>query len=217
MTTTIATHIPFGKYTIHVIHTDKLEKHIGDVVVDKFGDMHIFTENDGFEYGKTTTNCIILITQPVTVEYSKHPEVWYFDLLHNDKPYRKIENDVHTSTESVIMLTYGMELEHVDKLNSIQLQDILIVIKNHSNTVQIQEDTEAFSLMIEKIHTYPKIMQDIFAKANDIFKLQQEKNVLVKRQKYEQAANVRQQELDLFAELPNIEDLKILYNCLNRK
>jgi ssDNA-binding Zn-finger/Zn-ribbon topoisomerase 1 len=47
---------------IHLLSTDKPIKNVGDLVKDKYGDIHIFTKNDGKEYGKTTTKINIYIT-----------------------------------------------------------------------------------------------------------------------------------------------------------
>jgi hypothetical protein len=47
---------------IHILPTDKPIKNVGDLVKDKYGDIHIFTKNDGKEYGKTTTKINIYIT-----------------------------------------------------------------------------------------------------------------------------------------------------------
>jgi hypothetical protein len=47
---------------IHVLPTDKIIKNVGDLVKDQYGDTHIFTKNDGKEYGKTTTKLNIYIT-----------------------------------------------------------------------------------------------------------------------------------------------------------
>jgi hypothetical protein len=47
---------------VHVLSTDKLIKSAGDLVKDKYGSIHIFTKNDGKEYGKTTTKLNIYIT-----------------------------------------------------------------------------------------------------------------------------------------------------------
>jgi hypothetical protein len=47
---------------IHVLQTDKIIKNVGDLVKDQYGDTHIFTKNDGKEYGKTTTKLNIYIT-----------------------------------------------------------------------------------------------------------------------------------------------------------
>ncbi|MEY3420923.1 MAG: hypothetical protein RIR48_1212, partial [Bacteroidota bacterium] len=46
---------------VHVLSTDKLIKSAGDLVKDKYGSIHIFTKNDGKEYGKTTTKLNIYI------------------------------------------------------------------------------------------------------------------------------------------------------------
>ncbi len=47
---------------VHILPTDKLIKSAGDLVKDKYGSIHIFTKNDGKEYGKTTTKLNIYIT-----------------------------------------------------------------------------------------------------------------------------------------------------------
>jgi hypothetical protein len=47
---------------VHLLPTEKPIKSIGDLVKDKYGDIHIFTKNDGKEYGKTTTKLNIYIT-----------------------------------------------------------------------------------------------------------------------------------------------------------
>jgi len=47
---------------IHLLPTDKKIKNVGDLVKDQYGDIHIFTKNDGKEYGKTTTKLNIYIT-----------------------------------------------------------------------------------------------------------------------------------------------------------
>jgi hypothetical protein len=47
---------------VHVLSTEKLIKSAGDLVKDKYGSIHIFTKNDGKEYGKTTTKLNIYIT-----------------------------------------------------------------------------------------------------------------------------------------------------------
>ncbi len=47
---------------VHILPTDKLIKSDGDLVRDKYGSIHIFTKNDGKEYGKTTTKLNIYIT-----------------------------------------------------------------------------------------------------------------------------------------------------------
>jgi hypothetical protein len=47
---------------IHILPTDKQIKNVGDLVKDQYGDIHIFTKNDGKEYGKTTTKLNIYIT-----------------------------------------------------------------------------------------------------------------------------------------------------------
>lgn len=47
---------------IHITPTDESLKKRGDLVQDKFGTIHIFTINDGEEYGKTTTKLHIYIT-----------------------------------------------------------------------------------------------------------------------------------------------------------
>jgi len=47
---------------VHLLPTDKLIKSAGDLVKDKYGSIHIFTKNDGKEYGKTTTKLNIYIT-----------------------------------------------------------------------------------------------------------------------------------------------------------
>lgn len=47
---------------IHTSPRDKAIKNVGDLVKDQYGDIHIFTKNDGKEYGKTTTKLNIHIT-----------------------------------------------------------------------------------------------------------------------------------------------------------
>jgi hypothetical protein len=47
---------------IHILPTDKKTKNVGDLVKDQYGDIHIFTKNEGKEYGKTTTKLNIYIT-----------------------------------------------------------------------------------------------------------------------------------------------------------
>jgi hypothetical protein len=72
---------------IHVLSTDKKPiKNVGDLVKDKYGDIHIFTKNDGKEYGKTTTKLNIYITSDEDIKEGD----WYLDtvvnvLFKNDK------------------------------------------------------------------------------------------------------------------------------------
>ena len=47
---------------IHVLVENKHIKNVGDLVKDQYTDIHIFTKNDGKEYGKTTTKLNIYIT-----------------------------------------------------------------------------------------------------------------------------------------------------------
>jgi hypothetical protein len=47
---------------LFLLPIDKLIKSVGDLVKDQYGYIHIFTKNDGKEYGKTTTKLNILIT-----------------------------------------------------------------------------------------------------------------------------------------------------------
>jgi hypothetical protein len=53
---------------IHILSTDEQIKNVGDVVKDQYGDIHIFTKNDGKEYGKTTTKLNIYITSDEAIE-----------------------------------------------------------------------------------------------------------------------------------------------------
>lgn len=50
--------------------TDKQIKNVGDLVKDQYGDIHIFTKNDGKEYGKTTTKLNIFITSNEEIKES---------------------------------------------------------------------------------------------------------------------------------------------------
>jgi hypothetical protein len=61
---------------IHVLSTDKQIKNVGDLVKDKYGDIHIFTKNDGKEYGKTTTKLNIYITSDEEIKEGD----WYTNI-----------------------------------------------------------------------------------------------------------------------------------------
>jgi len=60
---------------VHLIPTEKLVKSKNDLVKDKYGDIHIFTKNDGKEYGKTTTKLNIYITSEEAIKMDD----WYLD------------------------------------------------------------------------------------------------------------------------------------------
>jgi hypothetical protein len=61
---------------IHILPTDKKIKNVGDLVKDQYGDIHIFTKNDGKEYGKTTTKLNIYITNDEEIKEGD----WILDL-----------------------------------------------------------------------------------------------------------------------------------------
>jgi hypothetical protein len=69
---------------IHLLPTDKQIKNVGDLVKDQYGNIHIFTKNDGKEYGKTTTKLNTYITSDEEIKEGD----WYFDL---DTKYVKIK------------------------------------------------------------------------------------------------------------------------------
>ena len=64
---------------IHIIPTDESLKKRGDLVQDKFGTIHIFTINDGEEYGKTTTKLHIYITSEEEIKEND----WFLDITDN--------------------------------------------------------------------------------------------------------------------------------------
>jgi len=67
---------------VHLLSTDKLIKSAGDLVKDKYGSIHIFTKNDGKEYGKTTTKLNIYITSDEGIkegDWFIHPDSSCFD------------------------------------------------------------------------------------------------------------------------------------------
>ena len=59
--------IESGK-NLYLLPTDKQIKNVGDLVKDLYGDIHIFTKNDGKEYGKTTTKLNIYITNSEVIK-----------------------------------------------------------------------------------------------------------------------------------------------------
>jgi hypothetical protein len=62
---------------VHLLPTDKLIKSAGDLVKDKYGSIHIFTKNDGKEYGKTTIKLNIYITSDEEIK----EEDWIYGLF----------------------------------------------------------------------------------------------------------------------------------------
>jgi len=91
---------------IHILPTDKPIKNVGDLVKDKYGDIHIFTKNDGKEYGKTTTKINIYITNDE--EIKEGIDQWYLDKVLNE-PYNS-GGAQYSSKQDVIILTTDQDL-----------------------------------------------------------------------------------------------------------
>jgi hypothetical protein len=72
---------------IHLLPTDKKIKNVGDLVKDQYGDIHIFTKNDGKEYGKTTTKLNIYITSDEEIKEGD----WCLKFPFRDEVFRCIE------------------------------------------------------------------------------------------------------------------------------
>lgn len=84
---------------LHLLPTKKQIKNVGDLVKDQYGDIHIFTKNDGKEYGKTTTKLNIYITDR-NYEFG---EGWYFNTsIRVNKP--------------VFVSIYGNKPSHLEKI-----------------------------------------------------------------------------------------------------
>jgi hypothetical protein len=91
---------------IHILPTDKPIKNVGDLVKDKYGDIHIFTKNDGKEYGKTTTKINIYVTNDE--EIKEGVDQWYLDKYLN-KP-RNSSGAQYGEKQNVIILTTDPQL-----------------------------------------------------------------------------------------------------------
>jgi len=79
---------------VHLIPTEKLVKSKNDLVKDKYGDIHIFTKNDGKEYGKTTTKLNIYITSDEEIK-----EGDYYYLPRTNSVYKCIEDPTELNLE----------------------------------------------------------------------------------------------------------------------
>jgi hypothetical protein len=87
---------------IHVISTDKSIKNVGDLVKDQYGDIHIFTKNDGKEYGKTTTKLNIYITNSEEIKEGD----WCLDIKRNII-FQSKRTEIGTSKKiPIIICTY---------------------------------------------------------------------------------------------------------------
>ena len=87
---------------VHLLPTEKPIKSVGDLVKDKYGDIHIFTKNDGKEYGKTTTKLNIYI---ISDEEPKKGD-WCYDRSVEGRLVRYTELPKHwVDTQKKIILT----------------------------------------------------------------------------------------------------------------
>jgi hypothetical protein len=79
---------------LYLLKTDKHIKNVGDLVKDKYGDIHIFTKKDSKEYGKTIAKLNIYITSDEYIGLS-----YYLDgnLIRkgvvDDKDYWEVRKD----------------------------------------------------------------------------------------------------------------------------
>jgi hypothetical protein len=87
---------------IQILSTDEQIKNVGDVVKDLYGDTHIFTKNDGKEYGKTTTKLNIYITSDEEIKEGD----WIFDIVTKRIEIAKFNhNDLKRDWKKIILTT----------------------------------------------------------------------------------------------------------------
>ena len=92
---------------LYLLPTDKQIKNVGDLVKDHYGDIHIFTKNDGKEYGKTTTKLNICITSDEEIKEGD----WYITILNNeifkaDSDTIRFMNDANKSSDTTYKNTH---------------------------------------------------------------------------------------------------------------
>jgi len=85
---------------IHVIATNKPIKNVGDLVKDQYGDIHIFTKNDGKEYGKTTTKLNIYIASNEEIKEGD----WVYHYA-SHKMFKYDGNGLCVEVEKIILTT----------------------------------------------------------------------------------------------------------------
>jgi len=96
-----------------LLPTDKPIKNVGDLVKDKYGDTHIFTKNDGKEYGKTTTKLNIYITNDEEIkegDYVYRDSGIVFKITKELLEYYESIKDKDTHKRYKIILTTDQEL-----------------------------------------------------------------------------------------------------------
>jgi hypothetical protein len=93
---------------IHIIPTDESLKKRGDLVQDKFGTIHIFTINDGEEYGKTTTKLHIYITSNEEINEGDWVLTPTNDVLQWAKVFRPIGEKIIFTTHPTL-IRYGVQ------------------------------------------------------------------------------------------------------------
>jgi hypothetical protein len=153
---------------VHLLPTDKLIKSAGDLVKDKYGSIHIFTKNDGKEYGKTTTKLNIYIT-------SSNEEIkdWFIYKTENKAVILKAKNinsdtitvDSHIEVGTWVSLKYCQKiiLTTDDRLINDCVQPIddeflEWFVKNPScEFVEVEELTVKIDLLEYKTMYIPKV------------------------------------------------------------
>jgi len=152
---------------IHILPTDKPIKNVGDLVKDKYGDIHIFTKNDGKEYGKTTTKINIYITNDE--EIKEGIDQWYLDKVLNE-PYNS-GGAQYSSKQDVIILTTDQDLIK-DGVQAIDDEFLEWFVQNPS-CEEVDNDTdfkvwdELFGILAWKFQ--PTKSGDMFLDAEKVF------------------------------------------------
>jgi hypothetical protein len=137
---------------VHVLSTDKLIKSDGDLVKDKYGSIHIFTKNDGKEYGKTTTKLNIYITSDEEIKEGD----WVID---KNGLLAKVITELtwHFINSKKIILTTDQDLIK-DGVQPIEDYFLEWFVKNPScEFVEVEELTVKIDLLEYKTMYIPKV------------------------------------------------------------
>jgi hypothetical protein len=143
---------------IHILKTDKQIKNVGDLVKDQYGDIHIFTKNDGKEYGKTTTKLNIYITSDEEIKEGD----WVLNIS-NNKIFKQDNSKYDGYTLSFykkIIITTDQDLIK-DGVQAIDIEFLEWFVKNPScefvdvyNDKSVGYEYDHYSIILPKKNFY---------------------------------------------------------------
>jgi len=170
---------------VHLLPTDKLIKSAGDLVKDKYGSIHIFTKNDGKEYGKTTTKLNIYITDNSEIKEGNYVVVDCSEIeieevrlvigYYNEQFLFDDRGQIHMDYCKKVILTTDQDLIK-DGVQAIDYEFLQWFVKNPScEWVEVMpigfEDRDDYLIMIPQEE--PK--QETLEEAAEIFYSEQSK------------------------------------------